>query len=166
MESLVALLLPTRAFSQVNHLDVHGLGLNVEHFSQAGGRGFSSALLTGTRSQALAPLCLSFPMLPVNPPEAKGSGFDLSHSTHYPPSEDLSHTEGMLKVWTIRTPCHGAACVVQSGKRLALNFSSGSDLTVHGIELHVGQLRACLGFSLSLSPARACSLSLKISKYT
>lgn len=46
------------------------------------------------------------------------------------------------------------AWVAQSGKPPALDFSSGRDLLVHGVEPHVWHCRACWGFSFSAPPTR------------
>ena len=59
--------------------------------------------------------------------------------------------------------------MVQSVKHLALDFSSGHDLTFHGTEPHVelcAEHGVSLGFSLPLSLPLLCScvLSLKINK--
>ena len=58
--------------------------------------------------------------------------------------------------------------MAQSVKCPTLDFGSGHDLTVRGMEPRVEQCGTCLGFSLSLSlcpsPAHALSLSIKINK--
>ena len=65
------------------------------------------------------------------------------------------------------------AWVAQSVEHLTLDFGSGHDLTVHGIQPHSGPHAGhgdCLGFSLShlsapslLSLVRVCALSLPLS---
>ena len=58
------------------------------------------------------------------------------------------------------------ACVAQSLKHPTLDFGSGHDLTVPGIEPHVGLCtnhRVCLGFSLLLSLPLLCSCTCALS---
>ena len=64
----------------------------------------------------------------------------------------------------------GGTWGVQPGKRPTLDFSSGHDHMVRGIEPPVGLSAAStepawiLSLSLSLGPSPACTLSLKINK--